>query len=402
MKISPTITNVFDRNMEVINQIALNRGGTRSSKSHSICQIILHKFLTEENKSFLILRKTLPSLRISTLTMFRKILGLYGISTRVKEDKQTLTYRYKDNLIHFDSMDDPSKKKSTEWNYIWFEEADEFTFNDFKTMKLYLSAKTKKEMNMVYISFNPVDEFSWLKTEVVDSTNYDFEEIVSTYKDNVQNLNKETIEGIERLSEQDENFYRIYALGQWGKLEHLVYNNWEMYNQPFPEFDDYIYGLDFGFNNPSALLKIGFKDKQVCEEELLYESYLTNEMLIERMKKIIPLEDRETKYVFADSSEPDRIEEIRNAGFLVYPMSKEKGSVVKGIDVVKSQGTIKIKGDNLLKEKRSYSWKVDKKTDKIIDDNPVKFNDHLMDAERGALYTYNKEFCGDLGYGGII
>ena len=64
--ISIKATKLFYRNRESKAQIVINRGGSRSSKSHSIAQLLLlERFFTQKNKKILVLRKTLPSLRIS-------------------------------------------------------------------------------------------------------------------------------------------------------------------------------------------------------------------------------------------------------------------------------------------------------------------------------------------------
>ena len=44
---------------------------------------------------------------------------------------------------------------------------------------------------------------------------------------------------------------------------------------------------------------------------------------------------------------------------------------------------------NLIKEIESYSWKTDLNGN--ILEEPVKFNDHALDALRYAVYSYKKE-----------
>ena len=53
----------------------------------------------------------------------------------------------------FTSIDDPEKIKSTEWNYIWMEEANEFSWNDFIILskdKRYLHWLTEKIRAFLY------------------------------------------------------------------------------------------------------------------------------------------------------------------------------------------------------------------------------------------------------------
>ena len=150
------------------------------------------------------------------------------------------------------------------------------------------------------------------------------------------------------------------------------------------EVDDIFYGLDFGYNNPTALIEIRMKDGVLYERELLYQTNLTNSELIDLLKQLIV---KKTSPIYADPSEPARIEEIYKAGYNIIGAEK---SVKDGIDFVKRQ-KIKIANtsSNLIKEKKNYKWKVDKNNNVL--DEPVKFNDHLMDAERYAIYTHLKD-----------
>jgi len=334
---------------------------------------------------------------------FKSILYEHGLMQYVKEEKQERNYWINGNLIHFDSLDDPWKKKGSSWNYIFFEEFTEFTMDDFMTMMLYISAPTKKERNQIYCAFNPVDEYHWIKTDLLDPGTFETDEIVSTYKDNTF-LGKEVVKTIQDLENQNPNFHRIYDLGEWGILEDLIYQNlWYNIDAMPDNLDEIIYGLDFGYTNESALVRIGFKDEKVYEEELIYKSELTTPMLIEEMNQVIPADEKKTKFIFCDNAEPDRIQELNSAGFVAMPMNKVKGSVNNSIQYVISKGKIGITkaSANLRKEKQSYTWKKTKDGKKL--EEPIKYRDHLMDAERGALYTYFTEYGGEgsLGFGGF-
>lgn len=379
-------TPIFYKNLNSTAQIVINRGGARSSKSHSILQLMLYKATQEKHKKILILRKTLPALRISTLLMFNEMVSTNGMRKHIREEKQNLNYWFGKNLVHFGSLDDVEKIKSTEWNYIWVEEATEFEYQEIMQLKLRLSApSTDGKRNQMYLSFNPIDIYHWIKEKLLDPGAEDCEEIISSYKDNPF-LSADYIKTLEGLINQDVNFHRIYASGEWGILEALIYSGWEIVDT-VPYTDDVIYGLDFGFNNPSGLVKISITDDCIYEEELLYQSGLTNSDLIEKLHILILDKDAP---IYADSAEADRIEEIYRSGFNVYPAQKGPGSVKNGIDFVCRQ-KIKVLSNsiNLIKEKRSYSWRTDK-TGKRLEE-PVKFNDHLLDAERYAIHSHLKD-----------
>jgi len=373
-------------------RLNINRGGGGSSKSHSIMQVLVKKFLTEKKKNILIIRKTLPSLRLSIFPLFKKVLEEFGLNDReLKSERTMMNFYYEKNFLHFGGFDDPEKIKSTEWNYAWPEEATEMNLNDFKILNLYVRAPSLDgRPNQLFFSFNPVDEYHWLKTELLDNPSYDGKkEIVSTYKDNPF-LPQEIIDQYNKLEQQDMNFFRIYALGEWGRLENLIFTNYDFCpTEPQKElYNEAIRGLDFGYNNPSALVKIFISNNQeeVWEKEELYASNLTNRDLIEEMKKIIPESEWDFP-IYGDPAEPDRIEEIRSAGFNCIPQRRSGNSVKNGIDFMKTlRCHILETSYNLKKEIQAYSWKTDR-NGRLLDE-PVKFLDHLMDARRGALWTH--------------
>lgn len=271
--------------------------------------------------------------------------------------------------------------QSTDWNDIMLEEATEFTYEDFQQLRLRMSSKVAKgdPINQLFACFNPTDEFHWLKEKVLDVMD-GVDDIHSTYKDNPY-LDPAYIDLLESLKEIDPNKWKIYGLGRWGKLDNIIYSNWELVDKVPDNVDEVIYGLDFGFNNPSALVKISICDKVPYEEELFYEAEHTTKDLIGKLEGLI--EDKNDS-IYADAAEPDRIEEIRRAGFNIIPADK---SVNDGIDFVKTLPCKILKGSfNLIKEVRGYSWKEDK-NGRVLD-TPVKFNDHLMDGRRYAYYTH--------------
>ena len=104
-------TPVFTKTLELDARIVLERGGAGSGKSFAVGQILLSKFLQEKKKKILILRKSLPYLRVSTYMMMKEIARSFGVEHRIEEEKVLLNWTYRDNLIHFSSLDNPEKIK---------------------------------------------------------------------------------------------------------------------------------------------------------------------------------------------------------------------------------------------------------------------------------------------------
>lgn len=378
------VTAVFDRNFKAKTKIVVNEGGARSSKSYSVIQLLLQYMTSQENKNILILRKTLPALKESAYKVFIDMLKDYGYYQYCEHNKTDMFIKYYGVYVKFGSLDDPEKIKSTSWNLIMMEEVNEFSWEDFLILFTRLSAPTKKkEPNQIFLLFNPSEPYHWI-FNLKDRPDVTW--IHSTYKDNPF-LDSSYISILEGLKEQDYAMYQVYALGQKAELKGLIYQNW-LLTQNYPEkYDDTFYGLDFGFNNESALAWIGEKDTEYYVRGKLYATGLTNTALIEKLKELIP-EDQRSKPIYADNAEPDRIEEIHGEGFNCQPC--KKGKVKDGIDLMKAL-TIHHHPDDedLNKERKGYKWKVDKNGNVL--DEPVKYKDHYMDAIRYGIHTHVKD-----------
>lgn len=355
-------------------------GGAGSGKSYSVAQLFIRRLYEENDIRMLVLRKTLPALRITAYQLIRDLLREYDLPFML--NKSEMLIRNGTSEILFKSLDDPEKIKSYEGNYLWIEEATEITYTDFTQLNLRLRRKNQKHINQMYLTFNPISCFHWLNMQLIESAREDIAIHHSTYKDNPF-LSKEYIAELEGLT--DENFYKIYTLGEFGELKNIIYSNYIVEDLANIEhYDTVIYGLDFGYNNPNALIEVGIKDNEYYLSERLYETHMTNQDLIGKMKEII---QPRNSTIIADSAEPARIDEIKRADFDIHPADK---SVKDGIDFIKSQKLhINKNSTNLISELRGYKYKEDK--DGNVLEDPVKFRDHLMDAMRYAMYSQTKQ-----------
>jgi len=300
------------------------------------------------------------------------------------KSERTLYNPRNNNLWIFTSVDDPEKIKSSEFNYEHMEETNEFSYEDFIILDLRLSGPTNgKEKNQLFMSYNTTDEHNWINKKV--KPRKDVEIIHSTYKDNpfLADIYREKLEN---LKDQDDSYYRIYTLGLYAELKGFIHKIIEI--DEFPEQQEVIYGLDFGFINPTALLQIDIhlEEMALYFTELLYETELTNAQLIERLEDLVPEKYRK-KEIYADSAEPARIEEIYRKGFNAFPSDK---SVKDGIDFLNRFKLYTHKDNvNFNDEMRGYKRKVDKNG--IVLEEPLKFNDHFPNAARYAVYTHLRE-----------
>jgi phage terminase large subunit len=350
-------------------------GGAGSGKSYTVAQFLLiEKLLSNRNKRLLITRKYNPSLKVTTWQLVHEILNELEIPYMENKTEQVLQLPRR-NEIYFRGLDDAEKIKSSEFNYIWMEEATEFDYEDYLQLKLRLRRATNS-VNQMFLTFNPVA--GWTQKQFFEQENDDVAILHTTYIDNPF-LDSEYTKMLEYLKEQDKAYYQIYTLGEYAILKNKVYNNYVIVKDVPAKFDEIVYGLDFGYNNPTACLKIGIKDDDIYILDELYETHLTNEDLIEKLKNFV---DNRYDEIYSDT-EPDRIKEIERAGFNIRAAKKAKQKVANGIDLLKRK-KIYIHEDciNTIDEIKNYKYKEDSKGN--ILDEPVKFKDHAMDAMRYA------------------
>lgn len=356
-------------------------GGAGSGKSYYTAQHIILDCLQNPGSHWCVIRKVARTLRNSVYELLTSLIIENDLSDLFQMNKSDMTITCIENgsKIIMSGIDDPEKLKSiANINKFWIEECSELTQKDFTQIDLRLRGKNKYP-NQIFITFNPVSNTHWLKTHFFDRINSDALVIKTTYKDNSQ-IDEEYKAKLEQFKETDSYTYDVYCLGNWGNLSGVVFYNWSVVDS-FPDCSDVFYGLDFGFNNPSAFVKIGIRDNEFYVQQLLYKPNLTNADLINELKQF------DIKgIIYCDAAEPARIQELQNSGFNAQSANK---SVRDGIDFVKAQHlNILDSSQDLINELNEYHWRKDKNDNQL--DEPVKFKDHLIDAMRYGIYTHCK------------
>lgn len=360
-------------------------GGAGSGKSWHVAQKLIRRCVEEPGHRFLVIRKVYRTCRVSTYQLFKEVVRFYDIPD-VKFLDGALTIRIGASEIIHAGVDDVEKLKSIAGiTGIWIEEATELEAGDFEQIDLRLRGITHA-YKQVAVTFNPISHLHWLKRFFFDQPGNKNPFIVhTTYKDNpyAGEEYEAVLEGLE-----DEQRRKVYLEGLWGQLlEQIIYTNWSTV-PVVHESDDVLFGLDFGYNVPTALVELHRREKTIGVRELLYQTHLSNAELIEVLKDIIP-EDMRSVPMICDI-EPDRIKELKWAGFNAKPAKKSAGPLIKtvnkGIDAVKAYHLeIEEGSENVIGELYDYSWMVDK--DGVIEEKPIKVRDHLMDAIRYPVYT---------------
>jgi len=359
-------------------------GGANAGKTFSVAdKILLQPAFQGVDLKVLCVRRTLASAKKTTMELFENEAEKLGVPFELKRQDSIAEYSFGSRLyfVGMNNKEDIMRIKGmTDIDIIWANELAELREEDYKQLLLKLRGGKGKYHQMIS-DFNPIGTSSWIFKRMFKTDDYaGIRKIRLTVEDNPW-VEREYVEYLDKLKEQDPNYYKIYRLGEWGDIEGAIYTNWDIVQNLPTKIDEIIYGLDFGFNNPTALLRIYLAEQEFWIEELLYKTHLTNARLIEEMGT---LGINATDPIYCDSAEPARIEEIRRAGFNSHPSDKD---VKAGIDFLKSKKLHILEGSaNAIGEFTSAAWAKDK--DGAWMEMPVKFKDHCPDAARYAIYTH--------------
>jgi phage terminase large subunit len=360
-------------------RIIVHQGGSRSGKTYAICQYLIYLLTTREKRLVItIARKTLPALKGSVFRDFMEIADNVGITYFAEINKAEMTFKYKNHLVEFISLDNEMKVRGRKRTHCFLNEANEFYLEDFNQ----LSLRTTEKM---ILDFNPSDVIHWIYSDIC--TRDDCDTYITTFEDNAF-LDPEIKKEILRMKDRDADRWRVYGLGERATFkEGQIFDNWKWidYNEFIDKDSSEVsYGLDWGYSNDeTSIVEVRRKNDRLYVHELLYKKGLTNQDIFNEIKNL----GLQEELFICDSAEPKSLEDMKRLGLYCKPSIKGAGSVMNGIQIIKEYDVFASKqSKNLLQEYQYYIWESNKDGNTI---NKIKQNgmDHLMDAFRYAVTT---------------
>jgi len=369
IKTSKTFTDILYGPKVVILQ-----GGTRSGKSVASIQYLIVKALEEPNITISIVRKSMPSLRISAMRDFKEMMSKLGVWNE-NNWKATENAYFFDNgsMIEFLSVQDGERRKGTKRDIFFCEECNELDYSDFFQLFIRTTTKTIIAYNP---SFNPSTH--WITKQI--HTHPEAQVFKSSYMDNPF-LEDSIVNEIERLRETSPSYWTVYGTGEFGMAEGLIFDNFDVVDEVEEGAEFLGCGLDFGFtNDPSSCVALWKGKDCIYLDEIFYMKGLLTSEIISLINGVYNVYGR--CQVIADSSEPRTIDEIFRSGINIKPAVKGPDSIMSGIDIMK-QHRIKItkSSKHLIDEFYSYTWLLDKAENPTNQPDP-RCSDHALDASR--------------------
>lgn len=373
------LSNTFMKTMKAYKQnyrFIINSGGSRSSKTYSTLQLLYLLAKNSPNKLIIhIVSVSIPHLRDGTIVDFDQILQNEGENLDLVRIKTPYTYTIGKSVIRFIGADKIGGVLGAQRDILFINEA-----NNLKWKVVHQIIQRTTET--VFIDYNPSAEF-WVSQQGINARDNAIT-INSTFIDNLDNLKPGHItefrEGKEKHDEEVSrdiqgywyNWYRVYGLGLAGSIEGTIFNNWSIgeFNENIPV----MYGIDFGFKDPFTLVKVGFdaKTMTIYLHEEIYKSLLSPDEIIKLLNAKITNKD---SLILADSADPTQIRGIKNDGFNIMGLGKEK--IVIGIRHLQNwQFVVTESSYNLITELSNYVW-LDK-TGEV----PIDNHNHMLDPLR--------------------
>jgi phage terminase large subunit len=363
-------TTSTNKILKLKKRVRIIQGGTSAAKTYGILAVLIGRASAVHGLEVSVVAESIPHLRRGALKDFIKLMKWMNKWNENQFNKSLLTYQFLNgSTFEFFSADDSSKLRGARRDVLYINECNNVTFESYNE----LAIRTKKA---VYLDFNPANEF-WVHTELKDEPDADF--IILTYKDN-EALDNSIVEQIEKNRLKAEtstywaNWWRVYGLGEIGMLEGVIFSNWKQIDSIPSDARLIGIGLDFGYtNDPTSAVEVYTWNGKRILNELIYRTGMLNNDIANVLPYSVP--------IYADSSEPKSIEEIRRYGKTIKGVTKGKDSINFGIQIMQSQEyLVTSNSTNLIKELRGYIWDTDKTGVRL--NKPIDFNNHSIDAIR--------------------
>ena len=358
-----------DRKKKVI---CINQGGTAAGKTYAIMQVLFCLAIENAGWVITVVGQDYPNLAKGSIRDSEKIAAETPFILASLDggfNRTSKCYKFKNgSILEFTSYQTAQDAKNGKRNVLFVNEANGVQYDIFNELNL----RTDKR---VFIDYNPNSEF-WVHEKLIGNENVAY--FISNFMHN-NFVSDSIVEGILKLKEKDPMLWRVYGLGQTGKIEGTVFD-YRIVDEMPAQTDKRAFGLDFGFtNDPTTLVECGISDGEIYGREVIYQTGLTNRDI---NALFIEHGIRKSEPIFADSADPKSIYELKMYGWNIMPAEKGPDSIPYSINLLKQYGKINLtrNSQNWIKEAQNYKWKEARDGKRLP--LPVDAFNHAWDACR--------------------
>lgn len=342
-----------------------------------------------------LVRATFNSLQDSIVKTFDRVIS--GLGVQKLGGSRTEKYLFNNGSeIVLIGMDRPDKLLSSEWDFLQVCQAEEIKENQWEIAASRVTGRGAVFKHpQIFGDCNPSSSRHWIRSrkslKLISGSQKDNPELY----DDAGNM---TPEGVRRMGMADKMLTGVrrqrLLYGQWATAEGAVYDTFSppihVLERPRSEFKEFGLAIDEGFTNPAVILEIGEdSDGRFHVFREFYKRGVRPEDFVnitEDWARSIG-----SPLVAVDEAAAGLIADLRERGLNAQgakgrtPDSTGKHIILDGIAAI--QNRLKVSGDGkprltidpscveVINEFESYVWKPEK-------DEPIKENDHAMDALR--------------------
>ncbi|MEO6522211.1 MAG: PBSX family phage terminase large subunit [Mucilaginibacter sp.] len=225
-------------------------GGSSAAKTYSTVQCIITGMMENRDENTMVIRKFAVDIKDSIYSDFTSIISKWKLTDQFIIQQNFIKCKRTGSFVRFRGLDDSEKIKGLSgFKRVVLEEVSQFEQTDLKQIRKRLRGKAGQQIIGI---FNPISEEHWIKKEIFDKESLlDVDSDISGYQVNEKGnlvimktnyldnifivgrwavneagelvqiggfVDQHTIDDFEKDKIDDYEYYRIYALGEWGKL----------------------------------------------------------------------------------------------------------------------------------------------------------------------------------------
>lgn len=344
----------------------------------------------------LIVGKTMQGAKANVCSVWASLFGKnfeYNSSKKDGYEKDGFIFGHKFRLVGLNDANAETRIRGANAYLIIGDEISTWSKENFDKIQGRLRGVLPKGWRHFFFigSTNPDSPIHWLKKEIDSASDIHF--VKWSEFDNITSGAKEYYDGLKARYKHNKAYYQRYVLGEWAASEGLVYSCFDEEEHILTcqqvaqlEFKEYRLGVDFGLNNPTAILLLGLTVGN--EWVVLKEKYLPKTTLTEIYQAFVEIMlDTKIKNIYLDPSALALKDKLKEVG--IYNFKDANNSVKEGIQLVFDCFTsqrlfVSEECVNLKGELFTYCYKKDGS------DDVVKEHDHACDALRYAIMGERK------------
>lgn len=412
----------------------LNRGSSRSSKTHSIIQMFWMLALEHANIRLAVFRGTKKSARDTVFKDMKKVYPNMPGFHMVILNKTDLSWEFPNgSVIEINGTDEPEKIHGYNADVIWLNEPYDLSEDTFEQFKLrtsmfiiidinpkmvHWSDKLTKDARCKFIhstfrdnpwcpiehkrsilSFQPVSQCDLVTEKMLsDKDAFEYDVLLNESKFDIKKLKElSRCRENERKGSASKFNWLVYGLGEKAERPNRIFSWKEISDEDYNKLTlTKYYGSDWGAVDPWAVVEVKYYDGNLYVKELNFRS--ENEM-----KAMMGMTEREnvsgrpeglvpymfnqwnipkTAYVCCDDNRPMKIRTLRECGWdYSIATMKYSGSIIEGISMLENLKVFYTSSSsNILLEQENYSRKLDRNG--IVLEEPEDKHNHSIDAIR--------------------